>query len=237
MCGRRTGTRWSLRQSFCPLAVANEALVQLRWKYHHISGTSGARAMLRLDDIVVTSGEAGAATALAYGPFVPTVAQSGLPPGAVELRAVDGEGALDTDFSGTVTLSLLGNGVLSGTLSVAAVDGVALFDNWVVTGGDGVFELLATAPGLSPAVFGSDRLERLSGFFLPGGDGDWTLGTNWTSGTIPSGAGAGARVPAPALADRNVNLRAPVTIGSVLMEMGAEGFRNRLRDRSTGNTR
>jgi hypothetical protein len=55
---------------FLPSAVANEALVQLRWKYHHISGTSGPRAMLRLDDIVVTSGEVGATPPVRFGDWV-----------------------------------------------------------------------------------------------------------------------------------------------------------------------
>jgi hypothetical protein len=39
-----------------PAAVDNAPLLQLRWKYHHVSGTSGPRAALRLDDIVVAAG-------------------------------------------------------------------------------------------------------------------------------------------------------------------------------------
>jgi hypothetical protein len=39
-----------------PEETENQALVQLRWKYHHISGTDGSRAALRLDDIVVAAG-------------------------------------------------------------------------------------------------------------------------------------------------------------------------------------
>ncbi|MCC5842395.1 MAG: autotransporter-associated beta strand repeat-containing protein, partial [Opitutales bacterium] len=218
-----------------PAEVSDAPLVQLRWKYFHISGTSGARSMLRLDDIVVTAGEPGAATALAFAPGLQQWVQSGVAPGLLEVRAVDEDGALDPDFAGAVTLSLLGDGVLSGTLTAAAVDGVATFDDWVVTGPDGVFELLATAPGLTPAV--SDAL-LLSTFpvFLPGGDGDWTVGANWTSVLFPNGTGLGAFVPAPALGDRNVNLRAPVSIGSLIMDTGETAFRNRLRDRSTGNT-
>ncbi|MCC5805074.1 MAG: CotH kinase family protein [Opitutales bacterium] len=39
-----------------PSAVENLPVVQLRWKYHHVSGSSGPRAALRLDDIIVASG-------------------------------------------------------------------------------------------------------------------------------------------------------------------------------------
>jgi hypothetical protein len=44
-------------QSFGPLplpaALQNQPYVQLQWRYHHLSGTSGARAELGLDDIAV----------------------------------------------------------------------------------------------------------------------------------------------------------------------------------------
>jgi hypothetical protein len=39
-----------------PEILQNKPYVQLRWKYYHVSGTSGPRAMLRLDDISVTVG-------------------------------------------------------------------------------------------------------------------------------------------------------------------------------------
>jgi hypothetical protein len=39
-----------------PAACENQPYVQLRWKYYWVSGTNGARAQLRLDDIVVSGG-------------------------------------------------------------------------------------------------------------------------------------------------------------------------------------
>jgi hypothetical protein len=39
-----------------PVETENQALVQLQWKYHHISGSDGPRSALRLDDIVVAAG-------------------------------------------------------------------------------------------------------------------------------------------------------------------------------------
>lgn len=45
-----------LGPTLLPAAVEQQPRVELRWKYHHVSGTNGARAQLRLDDIRV-SGE------------------------------------------------------------------------------------------------------------------------------------------------------------------------------------
>ncbi len=61
----------------------------------------------------------------------PTATQSGylIDPAPV-VHVLDAEGALDTSFTGNVTASLLGSGgVLLGTLTVAAVAGVATFDD------------------------------------------------------------------------------------------------------------
>lgn len=38
-----------------PAALAGKEYVQLLWRYHHIEGTSGARAQLRLDDILISA--------------------------------------------------------------------------------------------------------------------------------------------------------------------------------------
>lgn len=61
----------------------------------------------------------------------PTATQSGylIDPAPV-VHVLDAEGALNTSFTGDVTVSLLGSGgVLLGTLTVAAVAGVATFSN------------------------------------------------------------------------------------------------------------
>lgn len=41
-----------------PLALLNQPYAQLMWRYHHLSGNSGPRAQLRLDDILVWAGSA-----------------------------------------------------------------------------------------------------------------------------------------------------------------------------------
>lgn len=73
--------------------------------------------------------------------------------------------------------------------------------------------------------------ERL---FLPSGDGDWGVAGNWFGSVVPQGAGSRVRIGAPS-ADRNVNLRAPVTVGQIAFEHDGNAFRNRVRDRDTGN--
>lgn len=72
--------------------------------------------------------------------------------------------------------------------------------------------------------------------FKPAGSGDWTLNTNWTPAPYPNGPGKRALIRAPLAADRNVNLFAPVTIGSIRFDESANLFRNRVRDQLAGNT-
>ena len=119
-----------------PEDARNQPYVQLIWRYYRVSGSSGARAQLRLDDIAVSS------------------------------RPV-------------------------------AAEGVAVF--------------------------------------LPGGDGSWTQSFNWSTQIYPNSLGAKAALPPPAGGDRNVELFAPVTIGSLSFDLGNSPSRNRLRDRNSGN--
>jgi autotransporter-associated beta strand protein len=72
--------------------------------------------------------------------------------------------------------------------------------------------------------------------FTPAGSGDWTLNTNWTLPPYPDGPGERALIRAPLTGDRNVNLRAPVTIGAIRFDESDSLWRNRVRDQSTGNT-
>ena len=74
--------------------------------------------------------------------------------------------------------------------------------------------------------------------FLPAGSGDWTANENWSStpAAYPNTAGSTAMIPPPGGADRNVNLRAPVTIGQLIFPQADATTRNRLRDQGAGNT-
>jgi autotransporter-associated beta strand protein len=84
---------------------------------------------------------------------------------------------------------------------------------------------------LTEAAFGVAVSEP---HFLPAGDGDWGVASNWFGSVVPMGAGQRAHLPGTT-ADRNVNLRAPLTVGAIAFDQGASGFRNRVRDRGDGN--
>jgi autotransporter-associated beta strand protein len=74
--------------------------------------------------------------------------------------------------------------------------------------------------------------------FVPPGSGDWTSDANWSTDPLsyPNGAGSIAIIPPPVGADRNVNLRAPVTVGEIRFAQSTSANRNRVRDQDTGNT-
>ena len=74
--------------------------------------------------------------------------------------------------------------------------------------------------------------------FLPTGSADWTTDANWSNSPLPypRGTNVAVYINAPLTADRDVSLRAPVTIGSMTFIQNDSAFRNKLRDRSTGNT-
>ncbi len=74
--------------------------------------------------------------------------------------------------------------------------------------------------------------------FLPAGSGDWTADENWSSAPLPypNGGGRIVTIPAPASADRNVNLRAPVAVGEIRFPQANSTSRNRVRDQDSGNT-
>ena len=73
-------------------------------------------------------------------------------PLAVDVRNSDG--TIDTTSSAPVTIALAPNpsgGVLSGTTTVNAVNGVATFSTLTINKAGQDYELLATSPGVSPA--------------------------------------------------------------------------------------
>jgi len=63
---------------------------------------------------------------------------------------------------------------------------------------------------------------------LPGGNAEWHVAANWSSGTVPNGIGQTAIVGAPAAGSRAVSLAAPVTLGTLRFQQGEAPHRNRL---------
>jgi autotransporter-associated beta strand protein len=74
--------------------------------------------------------------------------------------------------------------------------------------------------------------------FRPTGSADWTADANWSSSPLayPCGTNAAVCINAPETADRDISLRSPVTVGSITVVQNDTSFRNKIRDRSTGNT-
>lgn len=129
-----------------PAAADNQPLVELRWKYYYRSGDSGARAQLRLDGIEVTAGPVAAET-LAIA-TAPATAQAGKVASAVAVHALGRNGVIAENFSGPVTLAIAGQpGMLGGTVTRNAVNGIATFDNLVFPS-PGTFTLTAASAGL-----------------------------------------------------------------------------------------
>jgi len=75
-------------------------------------------------------------------------------------------------------------------------------------------------------------------YFLPPGNADWTVDANWSTDPLPypDGIGASALIGAPASANREANLRAPVTIGSLTFNMDDTSYRNKISDSGSTNT-
>lgn len=145
-----------------PPAVLNQPYVQLLWRYYLVSGSSGPRAQLRLDDLIVSSEPSSSLAEIVFD-NPPGGAQSGGPLGPVTVRLQDADGFPAVGFNGPVTLSLVGDGSLGGTLTVNAVNGTATFADLVLTGA-GAHQLSASAADLasiSTPVFRSLALSEL----------------------------------------------------------------------------
>ena len=100
---------------------------------------------------VEPAAEAPTATKLLFD-TEPTNTVVGATMAAVVVNATDGSNVLDTSFTGDVTIALqTGSGTLSGTLTVAAVAGVATFDDLSIDTLNTGAVLRATSSGLTQA--------------------------------------------------------------------------------------
>ncbi len=149
-----------------PADALDQPYVQVLWRYYLVSGESGARAQLRLDDILVAQTATGPATALVFDTEPPAYWQSGRTLPHFSVRSVDGSGFTDTDFDGMVTLSVAGDGVLSGLVEAEAVAGVAVFEQAVLTG-TGTNRLEAVGGALAPALSEAISLTHVEGLLMP----------------------------------------------------------------------
>ena len=95
----------------------------------------------------------------------------------------------------------------------------------------------STSGEWSPEISASFTIPPPRPTFLPASTADWTSPANWSStpAAYPNTSSQWVTIPT-STADRNVNLRAPVTIGGIEFPMADSAFRNRVRDQLTGNT-
>ncbi|HXV91427.1 MAG TPA: hypothetical protein VD707_08660 [Gemmatimonadales bacterium] len=94
----------------------------------------------------------------------PTHSTAGVTMGLVAVAARDADGKIATSFRGEVTLEIATNpagGTLSGTTTVAAVDGVATFDDLSIDHAGTGYRLTATAEDFAPIT--SSRFDILGG--------------------------------------------------------------------------
>ena len=131
-------------------------------------GDGGIAGNNRFDNVTlegIVLPEPEAAVAITFDP-VATGVQSGTPLAAVLVRALDADGNPAVGFDGPVTLSLTGDAVLTGTLTINAVNGVATFGDLAITG-IGVWQLTATADTMDPATSDGIRVITLTGLIVP----------------------------------------------------------------------
>lgn len=114
-------------------------------------GNDGAGGIISLAVDGVTAAGGGSATKLSFS-AQPGNTAVGQTMSAVQVSAVDDDNELDTDFDGDVTIALqTGTGTLSGTLTKAAVAGVATFDDLSINAVNTGAVLRATSSGLTQA--------------------------------------------------------------------------------------
>ncbi|HEY3220831.1 MAG TPA: PKD domain-containing protein, partial [Gemmatimonadales bacterium] len=103
----------------------------------------------------VTASVASTATHLAFTVQPSTTTAGSTISPAVVVAAQDGGGSTDASFSGTISIALganLSGGLLAGTRSVSAVNGVATFSNLSIDRAGSGYTLQATATGLTGAA-------------------------------------------------------------------------------------
>lgn len=162
-------------ESFGPIALPSTALgqpdLQLLWRYYHtgdrLDAVSGVRDELRLDNILVTTGqEEQQATQLSFT-AVPPTAQSNSAAFPVIVTALTQTGVPTPNFEGTVTLSVeSGPGNLDGTLSLTLEGGNAAFDDLVFSA-PGSYILRIEGGDLDLAVSEPIQVTRITELVMP----------------------------------------------------------------------
>ncbi len=110
------------------------------------------------------------------------------PPVIVEARTA--ANGLATGFNGNVTIALganPGGATLGGTLTVAAVNGVATFSNLSLNAVGTGYTLTTSSPGLTGATSGTFNIiaAAVTNSWVNASGGSWSVPANWSQGRIP----------------------------------------------------
>ncbi len=153
-----------------PADAEDRPLVQLRWKYYYtgvrLDPDSGQRSQLRIDEILVASGDLSGEITLAFEDLHPA-GQADKPLMPFKVTARDEGGTPDLSFGGDITVSLEeGPGNLSGTLTRTASGGEAVFDDLMVDA-PGQYRLRAEADDADSAVSAPLTVAAVTEILMP----------------------------------------------------------------------
>jgi hypothetical protein len=135
-----------------------------------LQATSGPLAAATSAPIDVT---AGVATQLAFTVQPSNTAAGAMITPAVQVRARDPQGNTATSFAGDITVALgtnPGGGTLSGTLTQAAVAGVAVFNDLTIDQSGNGKRLVASTAGLSPDTSSTFNVTAVTNVLVGAGD-------------------------------------------------------------------
>ncbi|HXY68736.1 MAG TPA: hypothetical protein VEH62_04765, partial [Gemmatimonadales bacterium] len=163
------------------------------WTLGGVLGVQSVKATVAgipaLNTTVVASGIVGAARKLVFQTQPPAGVVNGALAPAIQVAAQDTFGNKVTGFTGQVTVALganPGGATLTGTLTQAAVAGVATFANLALTAPDTGYTLVASATGLVNATSTSFTVAAVNlNAWTNAAGGNWSVATNWSKGTVP----------------------------------------------------
>ncbi|HMP73288.1 MAG TPA: CotH kinase family protein [Kiritimatiellia bacterium] len=221
-----------------PPAALDQPNLQLLWRYYRVSGTSGARAQLRLDDILI----GGDLAPVVFSSVYPTMFIRGSFNGwanDTQMTLIDNytwqiEITYTSDPNPRFKFDAFGDWhPASNYGDNPPPDGIADPDgaNIVLPDGNATYRITFNDQTKAYII---EKLDQTP-VFLPGGTAPWNNDANWTSDTFPNATNASAIINQPATANRNVDINAPIIIGHLTINNGDTPFRNRIRGQSLDN--
>ncbi len=112
---------------------------------------------------------------------VPATGYVGVPIASFTVEARRTDNSVDTSFTGNITIAIVtGSGILSGTLTVAAVAGVATFSTAQFDTAT-VYTLITSSGSLTTDTSGNITITNNTDFYRSKASGNWNVATTWES--------------------------------------------------------